>query len=296
MPFNSKPSGSPGGGSNPLTSKGDLFGHDGVNPIRFPAGPNGSVPVYDSTQPSGIQARYPIFGPIERRTYIHEDFLSGISTAGGAAGFLQTAAGTGAISLPAQRLDDLSAAGVISNSTGSTGANVRSSLFLGGHRQPLPDGTIYTGTSRFEAKCLIDNLPDASNLTNYMIGWGDGMVNSNLHGSGIYFYSDFNVSATNWIARCVNAGTATNQVTDFPLTANIWALFGILVTNNTSATFYARDRNVTMTPVTITTNLPAASLSWGVKVWRTAIGLAHTLFTDAFVYERLLTNAAGSLA
>lgn len=38
---------------SPLTTKGDIYGHNGTVPVRVPVGANGTVPVADNTNPNG---------------------------------------------------------------------------------------------------------------------------------------------------------------------------------------------------------------------------------------------------
>jgi hypothetical protein len=47
--------GGPGGSASPLSTKGDLYAHDGVSDVRFPVGPDGTLPVADSSESIGIK-------------------------------------------------------------------------------------------------------------------------------------------------------------------------------------------------------------------------------------------------
>jgi len=66
------------GFQNPLTTKGDLLGF-GTSAMRVPAGANGTSPVYDSTQASGIRADGP---------FVSSSDLADISTSSKGAGLI----------------------------------------------------------------------------------------------------------------------------------------------------------------------------------------------------------------
>lgn len=124
----------------PTTTKGDIIVSDGTDNIRFPAGANGTVISYDSTEASGLKAIAPLTNPMNTAGDIIYGGASGAATRlAGAAGVLHGAAGS-APSWSTIVDADVNASAAISGSklqaaaSGNAGAVSTSNQIFGGRK------------------------------------------------------------------------------------------------------------------------------------------------------------------